>query len=230
MSELIPLRARDYTAKRYRTRAEWLAGRTQSIGASEVAQVMGIAPASWGTALDLWERKRNPSVEERSNADMARGAAAEEHIRELLQIENPDLKVVDMTGIIFRSRKFPWLTCSLDAAIVHEDGTFSVVEIKDVRWTASWRHGLPSHYLYQCVAQLLVTGAKEAVLVARLAFDFSQARRRIDRLCARTVREVPFLVKRDEVRGQFAGIVRETKEFWECVKSGNPPPERMARR
>lgn len=70
----IPMRSNDYTAKRYASRAEWLAGRSNSVGASEVAQVMGIAPSSWGTAMDLWERKRNPVVEDGGNADTARGS------------------------------------------------------------------------------------------------------------------------------------------------------------
>ena len=226
----IPMRSKDYTAKRYGTRAEWLAGRTNSVGASEVAQVMGIAPASWGTANDLWERKRRPPKEE-PNADMARGSAAEAHIRELLQIENDDLRVVDMTGVIFKSRRFPWLTCSLDAALAHGDGTFDIVEIKDVRYSPHWKDGaLPRHYLYQCTAQMLVTGARAAVLLARISYDFSQDRDRLKRLCARSVREVPYLIRRSAVKGQFAGIVRETKEFWDCVRAGTPPPVRISRR
>lgn len=229
----IPMRSKDYTAKRYASRAAWLAGRSNSVGASEVARVMGIAPSSWGTAYDLWldKRSHDDGADEGGNADTARGSAAEEHIRELLQIENAELQVVDMTGIIFKSRRFPWLSCSLDAAIAHGDGTFTIVEIKDVLYTPHWKAGaFPIHYLYQCTAQMLVTGAKAAILLARIAYDFSTARDWLTRLSERTVREVPFLIRRSQVKGQFAGIVRETKEFWDCVKSGTPPPERMARR
>ena len=191
----IPANGKDYTSRKYATHEQWLAGRANSVGASEVALVMGIAPSSWGTSMDLWERKRSPAVKDGGNADTARGSAAEAHIRELLRIET-GLEVHDMTGRIFRSRRFPWLTCSLDAAIAHGDGSFTVVEIKDVRWTASWRNGVPLHYLYQCAAQMLVT----------------------------TVREVPYFIRRSKVKGQFAGIARETKAFWDSVQSGEPPP------
>ena len=228
----IPSRTKDYTMRRYRDRAAWLLGRSSTIGASEVATVMGIAPRSWGTAYDLWQKKRATDVADDGNADTARGAAAEPHIRELLAIENPNLKVCDMTGRIFRSRRFPWLSCSLDAAIVHADGTFDVVEIKDVRYTPHWKAGaIPRHYLYQCAAQLLVTGARNALLLARIDYRFSAEGHgdELERLCAGTVREVAFRIKRAEVRGQFAGIVRETEEFWNCVKSGTPPPEHMRR-
>lgn len=225
-----PMRTDAYTAKRYASHAAWLEGRTQTVGASEVAMVMGIAPASWGNAVDLWNRKRNPPAET-GNADTRRGSAAEEHIRALLQIENPDLRVADGTGVIFRSRQFPWLSCSLDAMLLSDDGTFCVVEIKDVRYTPHWKDGaVPRHYLYQCAAQMLVTGANAAILYPRISYDFSQERDRLKRLCARTVRETPMLIRRSQVKGQFAGIVRETKEFHECVASGNPPPVRLGRR
>ena len=220
----IRMRTDDYTARKFATREDWLRGRAETVGASEVSLVLGIAPPSWGNALTLWEAKRNPVVGEGGNADTIRGSLAEEHIRELLAIENPDLEVVDLTGYIFRSKRFPWLSCSLDAAIIHSDGTFTVVEIKDVRYTAHWKNGgYPRYYRYQCAAQMLVTGAKDAVLVARIGYDFSQGRTRMGRLCAATVRESRFHIKRSEVRGQFAGIARETERFWRHVKDGTEP-------
>ena len=126
----IPEETKHYTSRKYATREQWLAGRAESVGASEVSLVMGIAPAAWGTALDLWERKRKANVAEGGNADTARGSAAEEHIRELLRIES-GLEVHDMTGRVFRSRRFPWLTCSLDAAIAHDGGAFTVSDTTD---------------------------------------------------------------------------------------------------
>ena len=220
----VPMKSEHYVAKRFKSRADWLYGRAKTVGASEVSIVLGIAPPSWGNAKDLWERKRNPPDEEGGNDDTRRGAAAEEHIRELLGIENPDLEVVDLTGVIFRSRKFPWLSCSLDAAIVHPDGTFTVVEIKDVRYTAHWKGGaFPRYYKYQCAAQMLVTGAKDAILLARISYDFGQGRTRLDRLCAASVREARIRIRRGDVKGQFAGIARETKRFWEHVEDGTEP-------
>lgn len=224
MASKIRMRTDDYTAKRYETRAEWLKGRMGSVGASEVSLVLGIAPPKWGNAHTLWERKRNPVIDEGGNEDTIRGSRAEEHIRELLDIENPYVKVVDMTGIIFRSRKFPWLTCSLDAAIVRPDGTFTIVEIKDVRYTAHWKGGAyPRYYKYQCATQMLVTGATDAILVARINYDFGGGRDEIGRLCEASVREEHIRIRRSAVKGQFAGIVRETKAFWQHVCDGTEP-------
>lgn len=228
MSANFKMRGEHYIAKRYANRQEWLKGRFESVGASEVAMVLGVSPRSWGDANSLWERKRNPTTDEGGNEDTERGASAEEHIRELLGIENRDIKVVDMTGIVFRSRKYPWLTCSLDAIILYPDGSFTVVEIKDVRYTPHWKNGnYPLYYKIQCTAQMLVTGAKDAVLLARINYDFGTGKTRLERLCNSSVTEKRFLIKRSEVKGQFAGIIRETKEFWEAVKNGTPPVVRI---
>lgn len=221
------MRTEDYTAKRYDTKNDWLKARQKTLGASEVSTVLGVAPKSWGNATALWERKINPFEPSEGNEDTLRGSRAEEHIRELLSIENTDLEVADMTGIIFRSKKYPWLSCSLDAAIVHPDKSFSIVEIKDVRYTQHWKNGYPVYYMIQCATQMLVTGAKEAILVARINYDFGNGRSRLERLCNASVTEKRFLIKRSSIKGQFAGIIRETKEFWDSVLAKTPPTERI---
>ncbi len=47
----------------YGTRANWLAGRRQRIGASEVAILFGVAPKSWGNPYTLWLKKTGRAVE-----------------------------------------------------------------------------------------------------------------------------------------------------------------------
>lgn len=230
MASRLKMKTDSYVARRFKTRADWLRGRMETVGASEVSLVMGIAPKTWGDANSLWERKRTQEIDEGGNADTIRGSLSEEHIRELLQIEHPDLKVLDGTGIIFRSVKFPWLSCSLDGLLMQPDGSFVVLEIKNVRYTAHWKNGAyPRYYRYQCAAQMLVTGAKAAILLPRITYDFGRGRDWMSRLCNTTVRETPILIRRSEVKGQFAGIVRETREFMDAVKNGTPPVVRIGR-
>ena len=49
---------------KYKNREEWLAGRSQGIGASEAGTVVGLNP--WCTPYQLWRRKKgiDPPVEE----------------------------------------------------------------------------------------------------------------------------------------------------------------------
>lgn len=48
-------------------RAEWLEGRRQGIGGSDVAAVLGLSP--WKTALDVWNDKLGLSEEKEMSED-----------------------------------------------------------------------------------------------------------------------------------------------------------------
>ena len=155
-----------YYAVGYSNRSAWLDGRANGIGASEVAAVLGKSP--WMTERELWESKVNPSSRKHNgNADTERGSRSEEHIRELYGIEM-GCRVYDGTNIILRSAEYPFMTASLDGFILEKDGP-CVMEIKSVRKSGGdWSDDtMPNYYLLQVLAQLVVTGWKEAILVAR---------------------------------------------------------------
>lgn len=221
----------EYTVSNYRSEEGWLKGRGKTIGASEVPVVLGIAPRSWGSARDLWmEKTGRATVSDDGNEDTFRGQSAEPHIRELFAIRHPELKVYDGTWKVFRSKKYPWLSCSLDMIIVDEKGDPYIGEIKDCRYTSLWKGDeYPRHYRYQVIAQLLVTGWKGAVLIPNISYDFGGGRTWLDDLEASSVRERHIVIRRNEVRGQFAGIVRETKEFYRCITDGMEPEVVIAR-
>lgn len=221
----IPARTDEYVRREFSDKDAWLHGRVGSIGASEVPIILGIAPTSWGNARELWAEKtgRVPH-NDIGNEDTRRGQMAEPHIRELFAIRHPDLKVYDGTNCIFRSRKYPWLSCSLDMIIVDGKGDCYVGEIKAVRYTAHWKgDDYPMWYRYQCIAQLLVTGWKGAILIPNISYDFGGGRTWLDSVGESTVRERHIVIRRSEVRGQFAGIVRETKAFHESIVNGTEP-------
>lgn len=221
----VPMRTDAYNARRYENRVEWERGRHATIGASEVSIILGIAPKSWGNARDLWIDKTGRAVlsEDRENADTVRGSRAEEHIRELFAIRHPDLKVYDGTNVIFRSKKYPWLSCSLDMVIEDERGNLYAGEIKDCRYTTHWKNGdYPLHYHYQCIAQLIVTGFSGVVLVPNISYSFGSGKF-LDYIDGSSVVERHIVIRRSEVKSQFNGVIRETKKFHECVISGREP-------
>lgn len=215
----------EYTVSQYASEGGWLKGRGKTIGASEVPVVLGIAPRSWGSARDLWMEKTGRATSfEDGNENTVRGQSAEPHIRELFAIRHPELKVYDGTWKVFRSKKYPWLSCSLDMIIVDGKGDYYVGEIKDVRYTSHWKgDDFPLWYRYQCIAQLLVTGWKGAILIPNISYDFGGGRTWLDTVGESTVRERHIVIRRSEVRGQFAGIVRETKAFHDSIVNGTEP-------
>lgn len=227
----IPKTSQYYTRREYADEGAWLGARCLTIGASEVPIVLGIAPKSWGSARDLWLEKRGESVgNDEGNEDTFRGHRTEPHIRELFQIRHPNLKVYDGTNCIFRSREYPWLSCSLDMIIEDENGDLYVGEIKDVRYTSLWKGDeYPRHYRYQVITQLLITGWKGAILLPNISYEFCGDGKFLDDIEDTSVRERRIVIRRSEVRSQFRGIVRETLKFHDAVVGGYEPEVVMGR-
>ena len=222
---IIPMETDHFTARAYETRAEWLAARQQTIGASDVPIILGLTPPSWGSAADVWESKVSPPPDDDStdNADVSRGTMSESHIRELFRIET-GLVVLDGTGIIFTSKKYPWLSCSLDAILLDDKGDIVPVEIKSVRYTKKWAgEDIPIYYIYQMAVHLMVTGARREVFLPRIIYDFAYAADPIEKAASATKRERPALIRRKDLSGQFAGIARTTKKFMRYVTRKERP-------
>lgn len=206
-----------YEAVGYPDRKAWLAGRAKGIGASEVAAVFGKSP--WMTERELWERKVFPGEAEPSgNADTERGSRSEEHIRELYGIEM-GCRVYDGTNIVLRSSKYPFMTASLDGFILEKDGP-CVMEIKSVRTRGpGWGEDtIPNYYLLQVLAQLVVTGWKEAILVARFCRCPGW-----DKAYERT-----YNIHASDYEDAMDKLVKKVKNFWEGhVLTGKAPGVRV---
>lgn len=73
------------------SRDEWLALRQQTIGASEIAALVGASP--WETAFSLYSKRVNKSAPEPENAAMRRGRHLEAVAIEILREERPNWTV-----------------------------------------------------------------------------------------------------------------------------------------
>lgn len=205
LSVLDNIQMRDgvFTISTYDTRADWLMGRMDGIGASEAAAVCGKSP--WMTEKELWQRKTGQFLEEdKGNADTQRGTLSESHIRELFGIEM-GLEVWDGTGMLLRSTEHPFMTASLDG-FYEEDGKPVVLEIKSVRRRGEeWADGcIPNHYLIQCLHQLIVTGWDKAVLRARFCSspDYPKAY------------ENSYVINREDYEDTIASLIKKEHHFW----------------
>lgn len=193
-----------YFVKACDSTKDWLAARAKGIGASEVAAILGKSP--WMTARELWEEKVHPeNVKFKGNADTERGHRSEAHIRELYEIEM-GVRVYDGTNIILRSVEHPFMSCTLDGFILEKDGP-CVMEIKSVRGVhGDWSEDcIPVYYLIQVLAQLIVTGWRKAILVARFCRNAGW-----DKAFERTYR-----IHASDYEDEMDRLAQKVKAFWE---------------
>ena len=199
------------------SREEWLSIRRETIGASEVASLLGIHP--WKTAFQLYAEKSGllaPDTEE--NGAMRRGRLLEDVAVRMLREERPEWSVTANTipgGLIYRDVDIG-LSCTPDTFLVApgREGR-GVGQIKSVHaksFRESWRNAdgeiePPLYVAVQALQEAFLTGAKWAVAIA-LVIDFG-----IDL----HVVEVPMHV------GMTNKLREASLDFWDRVKEKRPP-------
>jgi putative phage-type endonuclease len=93
--------------------AEWLDRRSDTLGASEVGQAMGIAPKSHGTPFSLYvEKLTGERIETGGDEDKERGVALEPLVVEKLARNRPDLAI--LPGGLYADENCPWMTATFD--------------------------------------------------------------------------------------------------------------------
>lgn len=210
-------------------RRAWLAARRPLLGASEIASVLGLSP--WTPAIEVWARKTSKveEAEDDVSEPMELGQELEPWLLSALRSRSGC--EVRPTGVLLRSRQWPWLGATQDGAIVAEPGTplgrsvpahvgrVGTVEVKSAgggfaeQWSTD--HGyrdvalVPAWYLPQVDAQLAVTGAPFAVFGALLG--------------GRGFRFRWTVVERNEAR--IAELVEATRLWWEAHVVRDVPPD-----
>lgn len=142
---------------------EWLAERLSSIGASEVAAVLGIS--KWQTPLSIYHAKMGvPSdfPEELSYVTHA----SEDVVAGWVEKFHPEWGTVE-PGFMARSTSAPWLHATFDRILLQPDGVRIPLQIKTGHQNAakSWDDGVPADYQIQEQLEMFVYGAQLARLV-----------------------------------------------------------------
>jgi len=183
---------------------DWLSWRNSGCGASDIAALLGVSP--WKDACDLFRDKMGLSSSY-VNASMARGTEYEGMARSVIE--------EDM-GMSFQPRcvqhdDYPFVIASLDG---YNEAARTVLEIKipseDNYYKMCTSKDVPAHYKIQVQWQLLITGAKKAILAF---FD------------PHTSAYMPFEILPD-LETQEA-CLNACKEFWEenVMKGVSPKSE-----
>lgn len=199
------------------TREEWLALRRESLGASEVAALLGVHP--FMSAYELWAARSGLLADDSSEtAPMRRGRMLEAVAVDFLAEERPGWQVTANRipgGKVYRDAERR-ISCTPDAFAVDpsRDG-FATVQIKSVEpsiYRRQWKNDAggvepPLHVVVQAIQEARLTGASWAA-VAPLVIGFGITMPIID---------IPLHA------GLMTRLDAEVAAFWRAVESGQPP-------
>lgn len=193
----------------YRSREEWLNGRSAGIGASESAALFGMS--RWDSALSLWTKKRGLVADDNEeNERLEIGLLMEPVVAQLYE------KRTDRTlwrppspWTIARHKSIPCMTASVDSWVVEAEAKpgRGVLEIKNVDTFMSddWEDGPPLYYEIQLQHQLAVTGFRWGSVAAVIGGN----------------RFKSFDIERnDEFIGELEALCLD---FWRKVEDGTMP-------
>lgn len=175
---------------------EWQAERLHYVGASEVAEAVGLSP--WGDPISLWAVKRGLEPPRDETFRMRLGTLTEPIIGQLAA-ERLQRRLMHVSGPIMHASGLP-LGASPDFRVV---GERALVQAKLSE--ADWTEGIPLHYRLQGWAELACTGLD----VVHFAV-----------LDQRTLRLFP-LERDDEA---IDDLLADVADFWHYVESGEVPP------
>jgi len=207
------------------TRMLWLEARKLSIGASDVSAIMGTANPKYQSPYKLWNQKAGLLPLDADQTDVQLfGHLMEDTATRAFKLKFEQGEIVDPKGIAIRHNLFPWMTASIDRALVLDHGDaihgqsfeqmvqterlWIPIEIKNVSEykTDEWENAsIPDMYYDQVQAQLEITAKPRALVL----FFNDTATTEI------------YTVWRDVVRG--AKITSACEAFWESIVTGDCP-------
>lgn len=138
---------------------EWLEERRSSIGASEVAAVLGLS--KWSTPLDVYRSKHG--VDRDFDPLLAFIGHESEHIIHKWVHEFSGLNVSLEPGFMARSVEHPWLHASFDR--ITADGIPFQFKTAHHYTGHEWNDGIPTDIRVQVQAEMLVADAPRAYVV-----------------------------------------------------------------
>ena len=204
----------------YDNREDWLAGRTKSIGASEVSAAVGLNP--FMSQLELWEIKTGrKKPKDLSNVSrVVFGQNAEGLIRDLYMLEHPEFTLEYHPYRVYFQTELPFLTATLDGELIRvEDGVKGIYEGKTAECTKkqqweNWNGKVPEHYYTQLCHQLWCAGSD---------YKFSILNAKIKGLNGdSSLRSYEY--NRDIMKADIEWLVTEAEKFWYYVKEDKRPP------
>ena len=186
-------------------REKFLLDRKKGIGGSDVAAILGISP--WRTALDVYNDKLSPVIEDEPNEDMKRGIRAERYILEEYVETTGESVETNLDTLV--DKEYPFMRANIDAKVI---GKNVLVEAKSTKAPiSSWDNKIPEYYKAQ-VAYYAMLADSECVDIPVLFSGWTYA-------CFTYWRDYEFEAK----------IKQSVIDFWEdhIVKGIPPKPQSL---
>lgn len=180
---------------------EWLEHRRKRIGGSDASAILGMN--QYCSPYTVWADKLEKLPPKEDNEAMRLGRDLEEYVAK--RFTEATGKKVRRENNILINPDIPFAHANVDRMIVGEDAGFEA-KTTSVMNLKKFKNGeFPDNYYAQCVHYLMVTGCKRwylGVLILGVGFEH-------------------FVIVRDEA--EIEALKKSEADFWECVKSGNPP-------
>ena len=180
---------------------EWLKLRSQYIGGSDAAAVVGLNPFS--SPYSLWAEKTGKVPGFEGNLATEVGTYLEEFVAQNFAQETG--KKVRKCNQSFLNSQYPFAIANIDREIVGEDAGLEIKTTDSLNLKKFKNGEYPANYYAQCVHYLAVTGKKRwylAVLIGNKDFRW-------------------FVIERDEA--EINALMTAEADFWEYVKKDTPP-------
>ena len=236
--------------------ADWLQMRTEGLGGSDAARVLGISP--WGTKRDLWAEKVGiqPFTEDKNEMILQAGHRLEDLVARLYEyLMNSDSKGNKTSNVsvhtlnwMYRHPLFPFMQADVDRLVIKADGSQKILEIKttDENNRKNWfdsqgKEIIPPYYECQVRHYMAVMNIDEAdvcclfcneqfrVLASLLKSDVKIP----DELFSSYAEEyfLPNLIVRHITRDEMyeENLINAEKTFWDTyvVPKVEPPVEKQ---
>ena len=180
---------------------EWLKLRSQYIGGSDAAAVVGLN--AYSSPYSLWAEKTGKVPGFAGNLATEIGTWLEEFIAQKFAQETG--KKVRKCNQSFLNSLYPFAIANIDREIVGEDAGLEIKSTDSLNLKKFKNGEFPANYYCQCVHYLAVTGKKRwylAVLIGNKEFKW-------------------FVIERDE--DEIKALMTAEADFGELVKTDTPP-------
>ena len=182
-------------------RDEWKELRSQYIGGSDAAAVVGLN--QYASPYSLWAEKTGKTPGFGGNLATEVGTFLEEFVAQ--KFAEVTGKKVRKANQSFLNSQYPWAIANIDREIVGEDAGLEIKTTNEMNLKKFKGGEFPANYYCQCVHYMAVTGKRRwylAVLIGNREFKW-------------------FTIDRDD--GEIAALMAAEEDFWECVKNDTPP-------
>ena len=204
-----------------KNRKEWLGKRSKYIGGSDCACILGLNPYKSNVDLYLEKIGEKQSQDISDKPQVKFGIAAEPIIRELFQINYPQMQMNYVENNNFINDKYPFARASLDGWLTDQDGSNGIWECKTSQIVSSavkekWNDQVPDNYYCQILHYFLVReDCNFAILTALLTWDYSEKEP------YQQLRNYRF--ERSDVKEDIEYLKEQEIKFFECIEKKQKP-------